>query len=222
MDISGQTKTQLNYQYVWQVNYDSVTSDSVKRLSENIGNDFKNDGNNSLTDVFGSAEYNAGYFENNILAFVGNNKSILDNSKWVDSSQGSNSTTKLLTTIHPIVKKLEDLVETNTDRVKTVNPGDSNSIVIPINIYFKMNALDNNQNGINYSYINLNNTKTSVKHIKKIKFMLENEAENKPFTFSIKFNINRNKVINIKPNFNTLPYIQRTVNVNYNDTDFFS
>lgn len=221
-DISGQTKTQLNYQYVWQVNYDSVTSDSVKRLSENIGNDFKNDGNNSLTDVFGSAEYNAGYFENNILAFVGNNKSILDNSKWVDSSQGSNSTTKLLTTIHPIVKKLEDLVETNTDRVKTVNPGDSNSVVIPINIYFKMNALDNNQNGINYSYINLNNTKTSVKHIKKIKFMLENEAENKPFTFSIKFNINRNKVINIKPNFNTLPYIQRTVNVNYNDTDFFS
>jgi len=221
-DISGQTKTQLNYQYVWQVNYDSVTSDSVKRLSENIGNDFKNDGNNSLTDVFGSAEYNAGYFENNILAFVGNNKSILDNSKWVDSSQGSNSTTKLLTTIHPIVKNIEDLVETNTDRVKTVNPGDSNSVVIPINIYFKMNALDNNQNGINYSYINLNNTKTSVKHIKKIKFMLENEAENKPFTFSIKFNINRNKVINIKPNFNTLPYIQRTVNVNYNDTDFFS
>ena len=58
-----------------------------------------------------------------------------------------------------------------------------------------MNSLDQNQSGLNYEYIDLNKTHKTVKHIKKIKFLLENEAENRPFTFSIKFNINRNKVI---------------------------
>ena len=58
-----------------------------------------------------------------------------------------------------------------------------------------MNSLDNNQSGLNYEYIDLNKTQKTVKHVKKIKFFLENEAENRPFQFSIKFNINRNKVI---------------------------
>ena len=57
-----------------------------------------------------------------------------------------------------------------------------------------MNAVDNNQLGANYKYIDLNNSKTTVIHIKKIKFFLENEAENRPFTFTIKFNLNRAKV----------------------------
>ena len=58
-----------------------------------------------------------------------------------------------------------------------------------------MNSLDTNQTGLNYQYINLNNSQKTSKHIKKVKFFLENESENRPFTFSIKFNINRNKVI---------------------------
>ena len=58
-----------------------------------------------------------------------------------------------------------------------------------------MNSLDSNQSGLNYKYINLNSSRRTVKHVKKIKFFLENEAENRPFTFSIKFNINRSKVI---------------------------
>ena len=86
-------------------------------------------------------------------------------------------------------------METNSDKVKTINAGDDNSTIIPINIYFKINSLDSNQNGINYKYINLNSSTKTVKHVKKIKFFLENEAENRPFTFSIKFNINRSKVI---------------------------
>ena len=51
---------------------------------------------------------------------------------------------KLLTSIHPVVKKLENIVETNTDQTKTINSGDDNSVLIPLNIYFKMNSLDNN------------------------------------------------------------------------------
>ena len=72
-----------------------------------------------------------------------------------------------------------------------------------------MNALDSSQTGLNYQYINLNASTQTVKHIKKIKFFLENEAENRAFTFSIKFIINRNKVISKRPDVYTAPYVTR-------------
>lgn len=194
-DISGQTRTQLDNQYVWTVNYDSVLDTSVTKLTENIGNIFNTNASNSITNVLSSNEYNVGFNETAILSFVGNNKSLLDPSKWIDTNISVSSTTKLLTTIHPVVNNLETVVETNSEKVKTVNTGDSNSTVIPINIYFKMNALDNNQPALNYKYINLNSSRQTVQHVKKIKFFLENEAENRPFVFSIKFNMNRSKVI---------------------------
>ena len=58
-----------------------------------------------------------------------------------------------------------------------------------------MNALDPSQNGWNYQYINLNASKTTIKHVKKIKFLLETDVDNRPFVFTVKFNINRNKVV---------------------------
>lgn len=200
-DITGQTRTQLNNQFIWMVNYDSVSENSVAKLADNIGNAFLTNNNNSITTVLGSSEYNVGYNETGLLNFVGNNKSLLDPQKWIDRTVTVASTTKLLSTIHPVIRNLETIVENNTDKVKVINPGDNNSIVIPLNIYFKMNALDINQRGLNYKYIVLNSDKTSltrtqtVKHIKKVKFFLENEAENRPFTFTIQFNLNRNKVI---------------------------
>lgn len=208
-DTTGQTRTQTNNQFIWAVNYSSITSNSVNKLSENIGNTFKSKGSNSITNVLSSNEYNIGYNETSILSFIGNNKSILDNSKWLDTNVTVSSTTKLLTTIHPVVKDLEDIVETNSDKVYTMNAGDSNSTIVPLNIYFKLNALDNNQNGLNYKYVDFNNAKETVKHIKKVKFSLENEAESKPFNFTIKFNINRNKVIFKRSDVFTAPYIQR-------------
>lgn len=202
-DISGSTKTQINYQFVWSVNYDSVSDTTVTKLSENIGNNFTT--NNSVTGILSSNEFNVGYNETSVLNFIGNNLSLLEPVKWIDNSTSVASTTKLLTSIHPVVQDLEKITETNSDKVKTVNSGDSNDIVIPINIYFKLNALDTNQQGLNYQYVNFNNSSKTVKHIKKVKFFLENEAENRPFTFSLKFNINRNKVImkKITPALNT-------------------
>ena len=194
-DITGQTRTQLSNQFVWMVNYDSITSNTVSKLSENVGNLFSTNNSNSITSILSSTEYNVGYAETSILSFVGNNKSLLDPAKWIDSTVSVASTNKLLTSIHPVVKDLELITETNSDKVKTINPGDTSSIVLPLNIYFKMNALDSNQTGLNYQYINLNNSQKTVKHIKKVKFLLENEAENRPFIFTLKFNINRNKVI---------------------------
>lgn len=192
-DITGTTKTQINYQYIWSVNYDTVSELTVTQLGENIGNSFTL--NNSLTGVLSSNEFNLGYNETGVLSLIGNNKSLLEQTKWVDNSITVASTNKLLTTIHPVVADLEKVSETNSEKVKTVNSGENSDIVIPLNIYFKMNALDTNQSGANYAYIDLNNSKKTIKHIKKVKFFLENEAENRPFTFSIKFNINRNKIV---------------------------
>ena len=104
------------------------------------------------------------------------------------------STTKLLTSIHPQIQNLDKIQETNADKIRTINGGQQNDIDIPINIYFKMNALDNTQTGVNYEYVNLNKQTQTVKHIKKLKFFLENEADNKPFVFTLTFNLNRNKV----------------------------
>jgi hypothetical protein len=194
-DITGQTRSQLNNQFLWMINYDSVTENTISRLSENIGNLFSQNDSNSITNVLSSSEYNIGYNETTILSFVGNNNSLLDPDKWIDQFTSVDSTSKLLTSIHPVIKDLETIEENNSNRVKTVSSGEENDIIIPINIYFKMNALDTNQTGVNFEYINLNNSNKTTKHIKKLKFLLENEAENRPFTFTIKFNISRNSVI---------------------------
>lgn len=195
-DTTGLTKTQLNNQFIWSVNFDSINENNdSSKISENIGNNFQADNSNSITDVFSSPEYNIGFRENNILSFIGNNDSLLDSNKWIDKTPSVDSTNKLLTSIHPVVKDLESIRENNSDKIKNINPGEENDIIIPINIYFKMNALDNNQTGLNFEYIDLKRSLNTVKHTKKIKFLLENEAENRPFVFNVKFNINRNKLI---------------------------
>lgn len=192
---TGNTRTQLDNQFLYTSNFISVDNTTVVKLSENIGNDFQVADSNSLTNVLSQTEYNVGYSENSILDFVNNNNSVIETSKWVDDSPTVSSNNKLLTTIHPVVQNLENLVETNSDKIKSVSPGEENSIEIPINIYFKMNSIDpNSGNGNNYDYITLNNSTTTTRHIKRVRFFLENEADNRPFIFTVKFNINRNKV----------------------------
>lgn len=193
-DVSGVSRTQLNNQFIWMVNYETVTSQNnvVSRLSENIGNSFTTVNDNSLTNILSLNEYNLGYSESQPLNFLSSNNSLLDNSKWIDTTVSVGSTTKFLTSIHPVINELEDLVEDNQDKVKTFDGG--SEVVVPLNIYFKMNALDNTQTGQDYEYINLNKATQTVKHIKKLKFFIENEAENKPFVFTLIFKMNRNKV----------------------------
>ena len=192
---TGATRTQLDFQYTWSVNTDSGNnSNNSTKLAENIGNQFTIDSSNSITSVLASTEYNIGYSENTILEFNNNNNSLLDLNKWVDDSPTVNSASKLLTSVHPSVQNLEDIVENNSDKVRTFNAGDS--LILPLNIYFKMNALDpNDGTGKDYTYVDLNNLSTTTRHIKRVKILLENEAENKPFIFRIRFTINRNKVV---------------------------
>jgi hypothetical protein len=204
---TGATKTQKNNQFIWSTNFDSVTVKSATKLSENIGNRFSNNVNsnisqlnttNSITDVLSSDEYNIGYSEKTILSFIGNNNSLLDTSKWLDNKVSIASTTKLLSTIHPQIQNLDKIVETNVSKVRAIKGGEANDVDVPINIYFKMNALDPTQDGLNYKYINLNSAKDTVKHIKKVKFFLENEEENRPFVFTLKFILNRSRVVTRK------------------------
>ena len=194
-NLTGQTKSQIDNQFVWLVNYDSLNQTSITKLSDNIGNGFIQSDSNSITSILSSTEFNLGYSENSILSFVGNNNSLLDVSKWIDDTVSVSSTTKLLTSVHPSVPKLEDIVETNADKNRALDGGTSNDINVPINIYFKMNALDPSQTGLNYQYVNLNSATKTIRHTKKIKFLLETDVDNRPFVFTIKFVINRNKVV---------------------------
>ena len=191
-DISGASKTQLNNQFIWALNYDSVTQTNLVKLSENIGNAFSNLNNNSLTNILSLSDYNLGYAESTSLSFLSSNNSLLDTTKWVDTVESVGSTDKLLSTIHPVVSDLENLVETNDEKVKSI--AGSTEVLVPIHIYFKMNSLSNTKTGKNYEYVDLNKTKKTVKHIKKIKFFIEDENQNRPFIFSLKFTLNRSKV----------------------------
>jgi hypothetical protein len=194
-NTTGVSRTQVDYQYLWSINYDNVNQTTIDKLSENVANNFVADNNNSLTTVLSSNSYNLGYNENSILSFVGNDLSLTDKRKWIDVSQSAVSVNKLLTTVHPMVQDLSRIQETNSDKVKTVKGGQDNNIVIPIRIYFKLNALDSNRTGSDYQYVNLNSPKPPSTHIKKIKFLLENEADNRPFAFSVIFRINRQKTV---------------------------
>lgn len=189
-DVSGSTRTQLNNQFIWCLNYDSVTQNTLSKVSENIGNSFVSLGNNSLVDKLSLTEYNLGYSENTALNFVSSNNSLTDPSKWIDSVSSVSSETKLLTSIHPVIDSLETLVEDNEDKIKTIN-GNS-EFLIPISIYFKMNSLDDTKKG--NDVVDLSKDKTTTTHVKKLKFFLEDENKNRPFIFTLKFTLNRNKL----------------------------
>jgi hypothetical protein len=200
-DVSGSSKTQLNNQFIWCVNYDAITQNSLSKLSENIGNSFLTNNSNSLTNKLSLPEYNLGYSENTALAFVSSNESLRDSSKWIDVEQSESSNSKLLTTIHPVVESLDRLVEDNDDKVKTLAESTTSGsgavryseIDIPIKIYFKINAL--NETTIPGSYVDFDNLQSTIQHTKKLKFFLEDENQNRPFVFTLKFTLNRNKVI---------------------------
>lgn len=195
---SGETKTQVDNQFIWSCNFDSIGDNSNVALSNNIGNDFTVVNDNSLISVLGTTEYNIGYNENSNLSFVSNNNSLTDISKWINKTNSVAAQNMLLTTVHPVIPSMNNIVETNISKVKEIDPGVENGIDIPMHIYFKFNALDPSKDGINYKYVNYQNSTSSVRHTKKVKFYIEQENDNRPFVFTVIFKINRNKVVTKK------------------------
>jgi hypothetical protein len=217
-NTTGKSKTQLDNQFIWSVNYDKINQNSVIKLGQNIANNFielagtntgAEDVNtseypNSVVDVLSSESFNLGYSEDDVLAFVGNNLSLFDATKWIENTTPTvASLTKLLTSIHPQVPNLDEIQETNATKIRTLSGGTQNEISIPLNIYFKMNSVDPTQTENNYHFIDLNGNNVYVSHVKKVKFLLENESENRPFIFSIQFTLNRAKTILRKSVVNT-------------------
>jgi len=192
-DQSGVSKTQLDNQFIWSVNYDNITSSTITKLSDNVGSTFLS--SNSITNILGSNNYNIGYSDQSVLSFKGNNKSLLDNTKWLDDTISVASTTKLLSSVHPVINKLSSITETNSSKTHTIGLGTTNDINIPINIYFKMNSLDNTQSGLDYNYIDLNQKSKTITHTKELKILVDSLSDNRPTIFSIKFNLNRSKII---------------------------
>lgn len=197
-NTTGVSKTQKDYQFLWGVNFDNVSGSSTTaftKLASDIGNNFVNLNNNSITSVLSSDEYNIGFNEsvpssqNAILSFVGNNNSITEISKWLEPYPSASSARNFMVTVHPEVPSLEKIRETNSDKTKILEGGTSNDIDVPINIYFKMNSLDPSIQNVNYNYVVYNNELSKKTRIRKLKFLLENEADNRPFVFTIKFNI---------------------------------
>jgi len=91
---------------------------------------------------------------------------------------------------------LEKIQETNDDKTKFIKGGVDNELQVPINIYFKMNSLDPTIDG--NQFINMNRPANSIRHSKKVKFLLENESENRPFVFTLVFILNRTNVVSKK------------------------
>jgi hypothetical protein len=196
----GVTKTQMDNQFVWSVNYDKGNS-----LGMNIGNQFTQNGNNSIVKSLGSEQYNIAYGDTTKMSFIGNNLKITENSKWIDTDGQSESRQKLLTTVLPVTTSLNNIRELNQSKSRSLNAGDD--IAIPVKIFFKLNALDNSANGEGFKYVDLSESKTSVKHIKSVKFMLQNQSDQTPFKFTVTFIINRNRTAAYKQKSFTQPYI---------------
>lgn len=189
---STTTKTQTDHQFFWSVNYETVTSNTVTRLSDNIGNLFVSNGNNSLVKVLASETYNIGFNDTKALSFVDNNKALTDPAKWRDTDENIASKTKLLTTVHPVQASLTNIVEDNNEKIKSVGSG--KEVIIPIKIYFKMNSLDNTRSGPDFEYVELTNSQATVTHTKKVRFMVEDDNSSVPFKFTVTFVINRSRV----------------------------
>jgi hypothetical protein len=212
VDTGRSSQTQVNNQFIWSVNSSSVNSSTKTAYSQDIGNSFASVNRNSITNVLQSTQYNIGYAQNSILGFVGNNKSLLETSKWIDTVSSVSSQTKFLTTIHPVVPQITDLVDTSsTSSGKFVHSLSTvNTLNIPINIYFKMNSLDNTKTGANYQYINLNGVTQNQRHVKYLKFYLKPEKNQNPIQFTLKFSLNMIDTTGINLN---APIANNVVNV---------
>lgn len=189
-DTTSSTKTQIDNQFVWSVNFETSSSDPVNKLAETIGNDFTQKGNNSLVNILKDERYNIGYGGNNRLSFYSENKSITEKSKWI-STTVANPDDQFLTTVHPIVSKLESIQETNSQKTKQLA---ANTVIdIPIGIFFKFNSNDNTQPVSGSKYVDLSNIQATAAtkfHTKKVSMLIKKD-DGTSFKFTVEFIIRK-------------------------------
>lgn len=118
-----------------------------------------------------------------------------DTTKWdiidgIDWSHISYAGT-FLTTVHPLITNISDLQETGQEKTKFLAP--SESLTLPINIYFKFQ-------GTGTTYTN-DFTSTTITNLptrtKKLKVFIEPTNSNRPFEFTIVFKLRPYKKVNV-------------------------
>ena len=184
------TKTQLDYQFVWSVNFETSSSDPKNKVAETIGNDFQQKADNSLVNILRDERYNIGYGGSNRLAFYSENKSITEKAKWI-STTVANPDDQFLTTVHPSVGKLEDITETNSSKTKQLAA--NTYLDIPIKIFFKFNANDNTQDVSGSKYVDLSNIQATAAtkfHTKKVSMLIKKD-DGTSFKFTVEFIIRK-------------------------------
>lgn len=92
---------------------------------------------------------------------------------------------RFFSTIHPVIKSSTDIVETGQEKTKYIEP--SGSIVIPINIYFKLV-------GTSALTVNMSDNSYTDSPTKKVKVFLETTNSTRPFEFTINFRLNQSRI----------------------------
>jgi hypothetical protein len=101
------------------------------------------------------------------------------------------SSSDMLTTIHPLVSDISDLQETGQEKTKYIAP--SESFVLPINIYFKLQG-GGVAGGLTTDFTG---GTSPVIHNKKLKIFIEPTNSNRAFEFTIVFKLRQYKLVNV-------------------------
>jgi hypothetical protein len=112
---------------------------------------------------------------------------IIDGINWAHSSY----TGFFLSTVHPLVTNISDLQETGQEKTKYLAP--SESITIPINIYFKFQGTGTTTG----DFSNPTVTNDLLTHTKKLRVFIEPTNSNRPFEFTIMFKLRPFKKVNV-------------------------
>ena len=178
VDNNNLCRTQRDNQFIW-----FADSDGGNDLNSNIGVPIDGSANGATPTALSNDSKNIGlasgttYINSNPFNMIGGNIN------W----NGYNEH-QILTTVHPNIANIYDLVENGQEKTKYIAP--SNSLTIPINIYFKLE-------GTASPTINLGIVENSNQHNKKIKVFLESTNLTRPFEFVINFNLKQRKNYNI-------------------------
>lgn len=173
VDYNGDMYTQFDYQYVWfsdnsngnKLYSGTTTYDDTSIILSNIYN-YNIGWNSGITGV------SEDFFDSKL--------NIISDVKWKDENLSSSK--PLMVTVHPRIYNSSDLVESGSDKFKTM--GGNTNIDIPIYIYYKLDGKKSN----NEIFTVLPDDNAEVKN-RSVKCFIETDTLTKPFEFEIKFKL---------------------------------
>jgi hypothetical protein len=172
VDQSNNLYTQFDYQYIWFS--DSSNGDPIYSGITSTS---------SAPQVLQSSDYNIGWSGETCVDFYSPvfNISDLD---WL----GTPGSAELFTTVHPKIQNSSDLVESGSDKIKSLKGGSSETVMM--NIYYKLNGNLSQNDLFTVPISGTPNTR-----YRKVKFFIEPDTLSRPFEFEIRFKIKQYREI---------------------------